>query len=385
MAISRPSGLLVAAGNFIRDRFVASPALGHVGFPIAWSGKRVRPAFAEAYDAAAEKSSVPNALQHTRPMAAQPRSWNLTKSHVDCLIVGAGPAGLTAAIYLARFRLSVIVIDSGQSRAAIIPRTHNHAGFPEGIAGAQLLSRMRQQAALYGVEVIPGCVSKIHRGGDYFVAEADQLPLKARRLLLATGVTNRRPDMPGDLHDVALARGSLRYCPVCDGYEVTDQRVAVIGTGQRGVKEAEFLRSFTDDLTLVSPGAAHDLSNEDRCKSAALGIKIINGPVRNITLTKLGLGFDTAEDWLDFASIYPALGSEIHSNLASSLGAECTEEGCIRVDSHQQTSTLGLFAAGDVVLGLDQISHAMGEAGVAATAIRNSLAAIAPLMRTPSN
>jgi thioredoxin reductase (NADPH) len=78
--------------------------------------------------------------------------------------------------------------------------------------------------------------------------------------------------------------------------------------------------------------------------------------------------------------MYPALGSEVHSDLASSLGAECSEEGCIRVDSHQATSVPGLFAAGDVVLGLDQISHAIGEAGVAATAMRNMLAASQPLL-----
>ena len=112
-----------------------------------------------------------------------------------------------------------------------------------------------------------------------------------------------------------------------------------------------------------------------------MGIALIDGLIRNIALTERGLAFDSAGGWLDFSSVYPALGSQIHSTLGIGLEADCTDEGCIRVDGHQRTSTPGLYAVGDVVLGLDQISHAMGEAGVAATAIRNDLAAHTPLMR----
>jgi thioredoxin reductase (NADPH) len=86
----------------------------------------------------------------------------------DCLVVGAGPAGLTAAIYLARLRLRVVVIDNGQSRAALIPRTHSHAGFPEGIAGRELLRRMRRQARRYGAEFRDGHISRIDRLDDGF-------------------------------------------------------------------------------------------------------------------------------------------------------------------------------------------------------------------------
>jgi thioredoxin reductase (NADPH) len=305
----------------------------------------------------------------------------LARTVADCLIVGAGPAGLTAAIYLARFRLNLAVVDGGQSRAGLIPRSHNHPGFPDGIPGAELLSRMRQQAANYHVDVQPGHVSKIYRDTHGFVAEVNSSVIRSRTVLLATGVTNRRPTMSDAVHEIALARGSLRYCPVCDGYEVTDQRVAVIGTGPRGVKEAQFLRSFTSDVTLVAPDASHDLSAEERGNLADMEIAVVAGPVRNISLTATGLGFDCASGWLDFASVYAALGSEIHSELAFEIGAECTDEGCIVVDHHQRTTATGVYAIGDVVLGLDQISHAMGEAGVAATAVRNDLAAHAPFMR----
>jgi len=302
-------------------------------------------------------------------------------SIADCLIIGAGPAGLTAAIYLARFRLAVAVIDNGKSRAGLIPCTHNHAGFPEGISGKELLARMRRQASRYGVVVQEGQVAGLRLRDDLFEADGAGMPTRTRTVLLATGVTNRRPIMPDSVHDAALAEGRLRYCPVCDGYEVSDQRVAVIGTAGRGLKEAEFLRSYTRDVTLVAGDGPHCLSEADRRRIAAIGISTIDGPVRDFALTRQGLRFTAANGQLEFASVYPALGSEIHSGLAAALGADCTDEGCIRVDAHQRTSVPRLYAAGDVVLGLDQISHAMGDAGVAATTIRNDLAARSPLLR----
>jgi thioredoxin reductase (NADPH) len=300
---------------------------------------------------------------------------------VDCLIVGAGPAGLTAAIYLARFRLSVTVTDSGKSRAALIPCTRNQAGFPDGIAGKDLLARMRRQASRFGVSVRSGQVTALHHRGNLFEADGIRTDVQARTVLLATGITNRRPDMPDSVHDPALARGRLRYCPVCDGFEVTDQRVAVIGTGMKGIREAEFLRSYTRDVTLVASDGPHRLTDEERRHLGAIGVPAIDGPAHSFVLTEHGLTFLSAVGPLTFASVYPALGSEIHAGLADALGATCTDEGCIRVDAHQRTSVPGLYAAGDVVLGLDQISHAMGEAGVAATTIRNDLAAHAPLLR----
>jgi thioredoxin reductase (NADPH) len=302
-------------------------------------------------------------------------------SVADCLVVGAGPAGLTAAIYLARFRLRVVVIDNGQSRAALIPRTHNHAGFPEGIAGRELLRRMRRQAGLYGAEFRDGHISRIDRLDDGFADRSNLLEGRAHTVLLATGVSNRRPAMSDSLHDRALAQGRLRYCPVCDGYEVIDQNIAVIGTGTRGVTEAEFLRSYTRSISLIASEGSHCLSDEERRRLDSAGITVIDGPATDFALTEQGLSFVTARGRLDFTAVYPALGSDIHSDLAAALGAACSGDGCVQVDAHQRTTIPGLYAAGDVVLGLDQISHAMGEAGVAATTIRNDLSRRFPLLR----
>jgi thioredoxin reductase (NADPH) len=302
----------------------------------------------------------------------------------DCLIIGGGPAGLTAAIYLARFRLRTLVIDAGKSRAALIPCTNNHAGFPHGISGKNLLARMRQQAHRFGVEFQEGYVETLTKVGHGFVASSGSNWMGARSVLLATGVTNIAPRMPADIHDEALSRGRLRYCPVCDGYEASGQRIAVLGTGARGIKEAEFLRSYSEDVSLVAPHAPHELGTDDRGRLSSVGVSIIDGPARDFELTadKFGLVCAAGKCWFD--TMYPALGSEIHSDLAIALGADCSHEGCIRVDSHQSTSVPGLFAAGDVVLGLDQISHAMGEAGVAATAMRNEFARTGALLFTGS-
>jgi thioredoxin reductase (NADPH) len=203
----------------------------------------------------------------------------------------------------------------------------------------------------------------------------------ARKVLLATGVTNRRPPMDPKLHDDAMARGLIRYCPVCDGYEVTDKKVAVIGTGTKGVSESVFLRGFTQDITLIAPDGPHELEADDKARIAQFGITCIDGPCTDIVAGDGTISVMTHDGSREFDSIYPALGSDTHTELAKQVGVEMAEDGTLPVDDHQRTSVEGLYAAGDVVLGLDQISHAMGEGGVAATTMRNDLAKERPIIR----
>jgi thioredoxin reductase (NADPH) len=300
----------------------------------------------------------------------------------DCIIIGAGPAGLTAAIYLSRYLLSIRLFDSGDSRAALIPRTRNHAGFPGGIAGTDLLDRMREQAREFGAIREEKRVEHLARVADGFTVGTGSGTYRARTVLIATGALNLHPPgMDDDLHDEALARCLLRYCPVCDGYEVTDKRVAVIGSGHHGTREAEFLRGFTADITLVDPLGEHDLDAECRARLDDAGIAVVAGPCGGYAIAGDQLTFETAAGRLAFDSVYPALGLHQRSELAVSAGAKATDDGCLVVDDHLETAVPGLFAAGDVVIGLDQISHAMGQAGVAATAIRNRLAEERPLRR----
>ena len=302
---------------------------------------------------------------------------------LDCLVIGGGPAGLTAAIYLARFHLDILVVDGGKGRALTIPCTRNHAGFPDGISGNELIERMKEQAQRYGAKIVDGIVSRLHREEEsgLFEAEWGSGVQQARTVLLATGVTNRRPPMDEALHDDALARGLIRYCPICDGYEVTDKKVGVIGSGKNGVAEAVFLRGYTSDVTLIAPDKALKVSEADRLALIQAGIETVDGPAEAVAIAQDSITVDTAEGHFTFDSVYPALGSDVHCQLAAMVGARLNDAGCVGVDAHQRTSVDGVYAAGDVVIGLDQISHAMGEGGVAATTIRNDLAKEQPFLR----
>lgn len=300
----------------------------------------------------------------------------------DCLIIGGGPAGLTAAIYLARFHLALKVMDAGNSRAAGIPCTRNHAGFPEGISGTELLDRMKEQARKYGAAIESQRVTRLDRTDGGFCATWGSGAATARTVLLATGTKNRRPPMDEELHDEALARGLIRYCPICDGYEVTDKKLGVIGSGAHGVAEAVFLRSYSAHVTLIAPDRAHDVAAEDQAALAALGIHTVDGPCHAVAALNDAIVVETPQGHHTFDSVYPALGSDVHSELAGQIGVTLSgTTGCILTDAHQRTNVPGAYAAGDVVLGLDQISHAMGEGGVAATTIRNDLARERPLIR----
>jgi len=302
-------------------------------------------------------------------------------SRLDCLIVGGGPAGLTAAIYAARFQLSLLVLDGGKGRAQAIPCTRNHAGFPDGISGADLIARMRTQAVKSGARLEFGQVSELHAVAHGFQARWEGGSVQATAVLLATGVMNHGPKMPENLRHSAMTAGRLRYCPVCDGREVLDQNIAVIGSGEHGVREALFLRAYSRRITLVAPHGEHDLTAAQRRILSSAAVMVVDGPATDFELSAQGLGFVSSHGRQSFEAVYPAMGSTVHSDLARQVGAATGAEGCIKVDPHQRTSVPGLYAAGDVVVGLDQISHAMGEAGVAATTIRNDLASSRPQFR----
>lgn len=303
---------------------------------------------------------------------------------IDCLVIGGGPAGLAAAIYLARFHLSALIVDAGDGRAAMIPTTHNHPGFPDGISGIDLLARMRAQAKKYGAMHVTGEITSLKSSADgsFKASAAVGRVISARTVLLATGVFNRRPKgLSADLHDEAVRRRLLRYCPICDGFEVTDRHIAVIGTGRSGLAEAEFLRSYTAHVSLIAPESRHQFDEKERARATAGGFPLIAGPCLAFSLDSDRIEVTLPGGARTFSSIYVALGTTVRSGLAISLGAHVSEDGCPTVDHHQRTSIAGLYAAGDVVLGLDQISHAMGQASVAATAIRNDLDKASPLRR----
>ena len=293
--------------------------------------------------------------------------------NVDCLIVGAGPAGLTAAIYLARFRRRIAIYGSGAPRASYIPRTRNYPGFPDGISGNELLERLRAQAGRYGAEVREARVDSLRREDGAFVASAGGDTIRAATVLLATGVVDKEPEM-ASLRE-AIDRGCIRLCPICDGHEVIDSCVAVYGPLGDTAGHAVFMRSFTDDVTVLVPKGDEPASQDDLRRLRAARVKLLDSPVAEIRMTAEGKAGVRLADGSEhvFTTLYPTLGARRLAELATGLGARCNEEGDIVVDPHQQTTVPGLYAAGDVVAALNQLSVAVGHAAIAATAIHNSL------------
>jgi thioredoxin reductase (NADPH) len=263
----------------------------------------------------------------------------------------------------------------------MIPVSHNHAGFPDGISGLHLIERMREQALKYGAELRAATITNVSKSGDFFLCRSHESVVVARTVLFATGVHNRRPTMTTRLHDDAVRRGLLRYCPICDGYEVTDQPVAVIGQGQKGLAEAEFLRGFTANVTLISSVGETDFTAEQISRANDAGIAVVEEPYRGFRLGANRIHVALSSGDRTFSAVYPALGSDAQSKLAAALGVKVTEDRCVIVDAHQRSTLPGVYAAGDVVIGLDQISTAMGQASIAATSIRNDLAAVQPKRR----
>lgn len=293
---------------------------------------------------------------------------------LDCLVIGGGPGGLTAATYLARFRRRTEVIESGASRASLIPRSHNCPGYPDGISGDELLARLRAQVQRYEVPVARATVTTLKRRSDgSFEATTGDCAVQAHTVLLATGVTDIEPTLPNV--ENAIRRGLVRHCAICDAYEVIDQKVAILGTGAHVFREALFLYHYSRDVTLLTLGHPVALGPGERAQLAELGVRMVEAPVRAIHLEKERIARISLNDGseLAFDTIYSALGAINRSELAVQAGATVDGSAAILTDNHQQTDVPGLYAVGDVVPVLNQISVAMGQAAIAATAIHNRL------------
>lgn len=293
----------------------------------------------------------------------------------DVIIVGAGPAGLTAATYLGRFRRKVLILDGGPSRASWIPESHNTPGFPHGVGGPALLADMAQQARPYGAERRRGRARALVRAGAGFELVIDEdgpdsMPLTTRFVLLATGVVDRLPDLPGV--EAAIRAAKVRMCPICDAYEAIDQKIAVLGEGELGAREAVFLTTYSKTVTLLHLGPPSTLRQPDAMK--AKGVELLPIALSSVSVEPDRIEVAIAGDApRAFDCLYLALGCDMQSRLAVQWGAAHDAEGNLIVNAHQETSIERLYAAGDVVRGLNQIAVATGEAAIAATDIHKRL------------
>lgn len=243
--------------------------------------------------------------------------------NVDCLVIGAGPAGLTAALYIARFRRSLAVIDGGQSRAALIPRSHNCPGYPDGIVGTELLARLRAQADRYGVKVRTSWVETLDPADGGFVADLGEEKVYARKVLLATGIVDKEPEMKGIKE--AIQEGCIRLCPICDAYDVMDRRLGVYGPPNTAWRHAVFLRTYSPNIDFLVPHGCDPANEEAAAGLARAGVKLVEDPIVEVFMTGGGkrAGARTKSGQVrEYDVIYPSLGSRPRSELAARLGAK---------------------------------------------------------------
>lgn len=292
----------------------------------------------------------------------------------DSIIVGAGPAGLTAALYLARYRRRTLVLHDGTARAMRIPRTMNVPGFPGGVAGPDLVRQMLGHAEEFGARIAGAHVAKVEREKGHFTVHADDgRSWQARSLLLATGSQWIEAPLPRGTHEAAMAAGILRYCPICDGYEHRSARIGVIGCDSSGVAEAMFLKTYSNDITLI-PLSFTELTAPEQARLSGAGIDVETAPLDRLEPLDgaMRVHLEGAPP-REFDVVYPALGSRPRARLALSLGLVADATGTLAPSAPFGTAVPGLYAAGDVVQGLDQISVAMGHGAIAATRAHNYL------------
>jgi thioredoxin reductase (NADPH) len=294
-----------------------------------------------------------------------------TPDKYDCAVIGAGPAGLTAAIYLARYRRRIVVFDGGNSRARWIPESHNCPGFPGGISGMALLERLQTQLAECETTIRPCCVRELQRmPRGFLVVDANGERIHASTILMATGIVDVLPDV--DWIEDAIRARAVRLCAVCDGYEVMDKRIAVYGPSASVLDHAMFLRTYSRDVTIVSSDGL-DLDDRQAERAGKSSIRFLQHVVDFRFDGRVCSFVSPSAGELVFDGVYPFLGSRAQSSLAIALAAARDENAELRVGPDQMSSVPGLYVAGDVVSALNQISVAVGHGGVAATAIHGKL------------
>ncbi|HKY03958.1 MAG TPA: NAD(P)/FAD-dependent oxidoreductase [Blastocatellia bacterium] len=291
---------------------------------------------------------------------------------LDCIIIGAGPAGLSAALILGRCRRRVVICDAGKPRNRMSNALH---GFltRDGADPSELLSIAREQLTPYEtVELLNiSAIDAQNTGEGFEVTLADGSTLTSRKLLLATGVVDRLPDIDG--FDRFYGR-SVWHCPYCDGWEMRDLPLAVYGKGEHGKGLALELTVWSKDLVLVTDGPS-ELNDEDLERLSRNQIK-----VREEEIARLE-GEDGALERIVFKNgesilrrgMFFSTGNEQGCNLPAQFGCDFTEKGAVKTGEYEATNIPGLYVAGDASRAVQLVIVAAAEGAQAAFAINTAL------------
>jgi thioredoxin reductase len=290
----------------------------------------------------------------------------------DVVVIGGGPAGLSGALWLARYRRKVRVFDAEDPRNAATWAVHGYPGLQD-ISPRDLRKTLRLQAVDAGAEYEPGVVLTIDGEQDDFrVTLEDGRVFGARRLLIATGLKDIVPEIPG-LQD--FYGTSIWHCPDCDGPSVVDKKVGVIGWGRQIAAYCMYLLTWTDRLTVLTHGHPPDLEEKARAALKRWGI-----PVREDVIERLE-GEDGQVQRVvyhdgsteDYDALFFHIASGPGSSFAADMGCQADEDGILEIDREYQTTVPGVYAAGDIVPGSRLAIRAASEGVRAAVGIHKSL------------
>ncbi|WP_127783605.1 NAD(P)/FAD-dependent oxidoreductase [Rhodococcus sp. X156] len=293
------------------------------------------------------------------------------ETHYEAVVVGGGFAGLTAALWLGRFHRRTLVLSAGPSRNAPAQVAHGYPGF-DGANPGELLDKLEAEVDQYpSVTRRTAWVDTAAQDGDQFCITAGELAVTADRVVLATGIRDVQPDLPG----FADYEGrSIWHCPACDGYEYTGKPIVVVGNGEHVAGYAQELMPYADPLTIVTLGSTLAGSAEDLAALAPRGIEVHEQAIHRLhgadgQLEAVELADGTV---LEAAAVFYSLGHEPLSELAKQLGCEVGAEGLV-VDRRQETTTTGVYAAGDLAPLEELVVVAAAMGAVAANNLHQSL------------
>jgi thioredoxin reductase (NADPH) len=290
----------------------------------------------------------------------------------DVIIIGGGLAGLSAAIYLGRSRRDTLLIHTNRSMAKWEKDVQNYLGFPEGIDGSVLLAQGMQQALRFGAVVTKDDIGSVVPDGDTFHLAGSGTMYRARRVLVATGLTHLPPQIPGVRECVGH---SLFFCKDCDAFRLQGQHIVIIGWNNEAADYALAMLAFTGHVMICTNGRVMQWDAVRAGWLAEYDVPIRRGRIHSLVhnngqLTALSFGLSES---LKVDAAFTTRGDVYHHDLAAGAGAELDEEGQVIVDHSMRTTVPGLYAAGCVTPANCQMIIAAGQGALAGQAINRDL------------